>query len=116
MFGNPFPVNVYGVARAVDLHRRWLAGNMSTMELSQLSRCDRWSEPPAIPLVHVRLWILKDLPSLRGKNLACFCRLCDTHRDGKPLNIRCTDCAACHVDVLGELANGFVCQAADHGA
>jgi hypothetical protein len=40
---------------------------------------------------------------LAGKNLACFCRLCPEHRDGKPLNVRCEACAPCHVDVLGEL-------------
>lgn len=49
---------------------------------------------------------------LQGKNLACFCKLCDKHKDGKPLNVRCSDCGPCHADVLGELANGFVCEAA----
>lgn len=53
--------------------------------------------------------IIRDL---RGHNLACFCHLCDKHKDGKPLNVRCADCAPCHVDPLGELANGFVCEAA----
>jgi hypothetical protein len=118
LFGNPFPVDVYGAAAAVDLCSRWLTGNMSSLELSGLSRCDRWGGGPhdSVSLVSVRRWILDDLPQLRGKNLACFCRLCDKHSDGKPLNIRCTECAPCHVDVLGELANGFVCTAADHGA
>jgi hypothetical protein len=53
-----------------------------------------------------------DPQELRGKNLACFCRLCDKHSDGKPLDVRCADCAPCHVDPLGELANGFFCQGA----
>lgn len=42
---------------------------------------------------------------LRGKNLACWCRLCERHRDGKPLDEACADCAPCHVDPLGQLAN-----------
>jgi hypothetical protein len=41
---------------------------------------------------------------LRGKNLACWCRLCDAHKDGKPFGVECADCAACHSDVLGDLA------------
>lgn len=42
---------------------------------------------------------------IRGKNLACWCRLCERHRDGKPLGIDCPDCPPCHADVLLELAN-----------
>ena len=29
---------------------------------------------------------------LAGKNLACFCRLCDEHKSGKPLRIICKKC------------------------
>ena len=42
---------------------------------------------------------------LRDKNLACWCRLCPAHADGKPVGIVCDDCAHCHADVLLELAN-----------
>lgn len=43
---------------------------------------------------------------LRGKNLMCWCRLCDRHRrTGKPFNVDCSECAPCHADALGELAN-----------
>lgn len=42
---------------------------------------------------------------LRGKNLACWCRLCPAHADGKPLGRPCPNCAPCHADTLGELAN-----------
>ena len=42
---------------------------------------------------------------LRGKDLACWCHLCDAHKDGKPLGVECADCAPCHVDVLLEIAN-----------
>ena len=43
--------------------------------------------------------------ALAGKNLACWCHLCDSHKDGKPLDEECADCAPCHVDPLGRLAN-----------
>lgn len=43
---------------------------------------------------------------LRGHDLACWCKLCDTHRDGLPLGVKCHDCQPCHADVLLEIANG----------
>lgn len=43
---------------------------------------------------------------LEGKNLACYCRLCEVHKDGRPLGVACPDCDPCHVDVLGELLYG----------
>lgn len=42
---------------------------------------------------------------LRGHDLACWCRLCPAHEDGKPLGVECADCAPCHADVLLEVAN-----------
>lgn len=47
---------------------------------------------------------------LVGKNLACWCRLCPEHKDGKPFDVTCIACAPCHSDVLGSLAN-FACHA-----
>lgn len=47
---------------------------------------------------------------LRGKNLACWCRLCDAHRDGKPFGVTCAGCAPCHADVLGMAAGRFACD------
>lgn len=52
-----------------------------------------------------RAVVLSELPTLRGKNLACWCRLCAGHRDGKPFDVECPVCDPCHVDVLGPLAN-----------
>src|ERR1700693_3026577 len=40
---------------------------------------------------------------LRGKNLSCWCSLCDVHQDGKPLGSNCPYCDPCHVDTLLEL-------------
>lgn len=46
-----------------------------------------------------------DVKPLRGKNLACFCRLCERHQAGKPFAETCPDCDPCHADPLGEAAN-----------
>ena len=49
---------------------------------------------------------------LRGNNLACWCGLCARHATtGKPLDEPCADCAPCHVDPLGEIANTPICEA-----
>lgn len=87
LFGNPFPVDVYGRDCAVDLFRRWLSGNMSSRELSECSRQDRYSDGP-VSLWTVRGWLLEEMEKLRGKNLACWC--------GE---------GPCHADVLLEAAN-----------
>lgn len=42
---------------------------------------------------------------LRGMNLACWCKLCPKHKDGKPLGVECDECAPCHADTLLEIAN-----------
>lgn len=82
-FGNPFPVDIYGQERAVDLFRRWLTGNMSMYELDRLSRY------PTGSMVVERRLLLNAIPSLRGMSLACWCAL------DQP----------CHADTLLELAN-----------
>jgi hypothetical protein len=86
-FGNPFPVDVYGAAGAVDRFRRWITGNMSSRELSESSLYI----PIGISPVFVRRSMLNLLPSLSGKTLVCWCK------PGEP----------CHGDVLLELANGL---------
>lgn len=42
---------------------------------------------------------------LRGKNLACWCKLCPKHKDGLPLGEKCEGCAPCHATLLLEIAN-----------
>lgn len=55
-------------------------------------------------VVPLRALILKNLP---GKNLACFCRLCPLHEDGRVLGMECADCEPCHVDwMLPFIARG----------
>lgn len=43
---------------------------------------------------------------LRGKDLCCWCRLCPAHKDGRPWDVECADCAPCHVDALLAIAQG----------
>ncbi|MFD1351125.1 DUF4326 domain-containing protein [Methylorubrum suomiense] len=57
--------------------------------------------------------MLADLPSLRGKNLGCWCALCPDHAAGKPFGIHCCECSPCHADALLELSNSLVCEAVD---
>ena len=76
-FGNPFKGET-----AANAYRRWLTNKMSRAEFFK-----RNTNPWA-------LWsdkanVLRELPALKGKHLACWCPL------GK----------ACHADVLLELAN-----------
>lgn len=89
LFGNPFPVDVYGQPVAVELHSQWLAGTLSAREMSGLSRCDRWSDPPGVSLSTLRKWVLEKLPELRGRDLMCWCR----------------EGTSCHADNLLKMAN-----------
>lgn len=45
------------------------------------------------------------LEPLRGRDLACWCPLCDVHADGLPLGVECPDCPPCHATCLLEMAN-----------
>jgi hypothetical protein len=94
IFGNPFPVDVYGRAEAIAMFRRWLTGRMSAGEMAQCSRSDRWAASN-VPLATVREWVIRDLARLKGKHLACWCPLVDEAGHRVP----------CHADVLLELAN-----------
>ena len=42
---------------------------------------------------------------LAGVNLACWCKLCPKHKNGRPLRTKCADCAPCHADLLLKFAN-----------
>jgi Domain of unknown function (DUF4326) len=69
-FGNPFKTG--DRAKDTESFRLWLAGSLDLPYLEA-----------------ARLKLLKDLPMLKGKHLACYCPV-----DGLP----------CHCDVLLELA------------
>ena len=85
LFGNPFSLEDWGHDRAVALHRAWLTGEAIDAPI-----------PPAEMkrLTARRAQVLKALPSLRGKDLACWCAL---PKKGEPDN--------CHAALLLELAN-----------
>lgn len=72
-FGNPFKIGDDGMTRseAIASFRRWIAGELPDFEPERRKR------------------LLDSLHELRGKNLACYCRLEEE----------------CHADVLLELAN-----------
>jgi len=89
LFGNPFSVEDYGHASAVELHRRWITGER--IEASELAS-------PMPDLEARRKRVLQALPSLRGKNLACWCAL---SKPGEP--------DRCHAAALLELTNRSRC-------
>ena len=103
-WGNPYIVSEFGLTaeQAVFLFRRALEGYWNPATIDFLDEVERrvvyrvWCESPRADDARAEL---------RGKNLACWCRLCDEHADGKPFDVACPDCAPCHVDVLGEIAN-----------
>jgi Domain of unknown function (DUF4326) len=85
LFGNPFSIKEYGHDRAVELHRAWITGDLAGKGIPAA----RMEE-----LAALREEVLAALPTLRGKNLACWCPL---PRPGQPDN--------CHAALLLELAN-----------
>lgn len=77
-WGNPFVVGEHGTqAECVQLYRILLAGHICVSMRNTSQQ------------LAARNHVLENLASLRGKNLACWCR------PGLP----------CHADVLLELAN-----------
>lgn len=87
LYGNPFDWQHFGREGAVDLFRAWLADGLTAEE--------RLSTGIDIPNRERADWqrakILAGLPDLRGKNLACWCKVAPD--------------VPCHADVLLELAN-----------
>ena len=91
--GNPFKISECREAgyigtdseiaeRCTEAFRAWLGPHWR----------ENWDGPVS---EHARDVVLRQIPKLRGKNLACWCPLTD--KDGKPY--------PCHADVLLELAN-----------
>jgi hypothetical protein len=85
LFGNPFAIKDFGHNRAVALHRAWIEGDLRDPAIPEKSR---------ELLKRKREEVLAALPSLRGKNLACWCPLPAAH---EPDN--------CHAATLLKLAN-----------
>jgi hypothetical protein len=85
LFGNPFSIKDYGHDTAVALHRAWITGKLRETGISAARRQ---------MLKERRKSVLAALPTLRGKNLACWCPLPEPgQRDN------------CHAATLLEMAN-----------
>lgn len=91
VFGNPFGVSKTITAKdAVRTFRRFL--RMSQAAIMRACKDEAGEPNPlgGLGMIMRRNEILKRLPELRGKNLACWCKL------GQP----------CHAHILLEKANG----------
>lgn len=109
-WGNPFRVQIVGRERAVSVFREYVEGFFNPGNFRDLSDADFHAVHAEAGAWRRRLGghPTELLHELRGKNLACWCRLCEQHRDGKPFDVECEDCAPCHTDVLGPLANSEI--------
>jgi hypothetical protein len=85
-FGNPFAAKEHGRERAVALYCAWIAGQPIRAAVLPDRRTD---------LARRRVALLRALPALRGKHLACWCPL---PAEG--------GLDTCHAAVLLALANG----------
>lgn len=107
IWGNPFRVFEYRVRQYGSKYvTRWgIEAYLDTAEEMGLNSAKEAQErslelykqegPPDIP----------ERAILKGKDLACWCRLCERHTDGLPLGEHCDDCAPCHADHLLVVAN-----------
>jgi hypothetical protein len=86
LFGNPFRIDRFGHARAVALHRRWLAFRLGALTLERLG----FSPHEIAALDRLRGRVIERLPELVDRNLQCWC----------PLTSKW-----CHADTLLKLAN-----------
>jgi hypothetical protein len=86
---NPFLGERSAPTAAVEMFHRWLLGNMSPDELADCCGHGRFSN--GAWLANRRQCVLHAIPTLRGNNLACWCKLRDP----------------CHGDVLLEIANAL---------
>jgi hypothetical protein len=85
-FGNPFRIERFGHARAVALHRRWLAFRLGALTLERLG----FSTAEIDALDRLRERVIGRLPELRGVDLQCWCPISSSW---------------CHADTLLGLAN-----------
>lgn len=81
-WGNPWRVGDADIPDAAEAVRRFRGAVIGFKSNGS------WCKPQAHPDSYIG-WIIANAPSLRGKNLACWCKI------GSP----------CHADVLLELAN-----------
>lgn len=93
-------VNVARPGKYANPHRIGLCG-VCGVEHSREDAIAEFEAEVSPPEVRARI-----AAALRGKNLACWCRLCERHKPGGlPLGETCDKCAPCHADVLLAIAN-----------
>ncbi len=87
IFSNPYrPGRLFNAEMAISLHRSWLEAETA----EELGYTDMFAEY----LNTRRAEVMRRLPELRGKNLACWCPCPDPYERDR-----------CHRAVLMELAN-----------
>lgn len=84
--GNPFRAERFGHARSVKLYRRWIERTLTINDLIRLG----FDLTEIDGLIRWRNRLDRELPTLRGRDLQCWC----------PLSSKW-----CHVDILLEAAN-----------
>ena len=128
-YGNPFKIgrwyakgNVFANDNPPRPHRKYIFGEIQigNRKPSRVYTCSETKPKSsrfhlitnAAESVQWYRWYLSAInvshrieQELRGRNLMCFCHLCEKHKDGKPSHETCGECDACHVDVLLEIAN-----------
>jgi Domain of unknown function (DUF4326) len=96
LWGNPFVVGQHGDAeRCVSLFRL-MAQGLVPISFGREMYDDASTH---------HAFICENIQQLRGKDLACWCKLCLDHKNGKPSDLWCAECKPCHADVLLEIAN-----------
>jgi hypothetical protein len=110
-FGNPFPVQKSTSTSMGKTSPVWIVGtwNGPAMWIVDTKReatdiavkaFAAWVSHPAQGILRATAKI-----ALKGNNLACWCRLCPAHADGKPFGVECADCDPCHADTWLKIAN-----------
>ena len=100
-FGNPFRVEATG---ADEPAARWQE------HLACRERFAAWLLSPepgheSRELTERRAQLLAGVETLRGRDLACWCKLCGAHMRGRQIGDDCAECTPCHADVLLRVVN-----------
>ena len=93
-WGNPWNLKAFGGDRKkiIRLYRAWMTGTFNEKAIERIGGKNTTCDPQPLAMLRwlmIRGALRKQLPELRGKNLACWC----------PLD------QPCHADVLLEIAN-----------
>ena len=98
-FGNPFRV------QGLDDGKPWAPHEGNRLCRDRFAVWLGGAEPSSPDLRTRRTRLISRLASIRGCDLACWCRLCFAHARGRNLGDECAECMPCHADVLLVVAN-----------